>query len=258
MNGKRDMNSPSKKPAGSSKGSQLKFYSVLADTMLDFPGRLSYTLCTAGCNFRCPICHNRELALSQIEGLPEFDIDYILEDIGKKDGWIDGICLTGGEPLLQSRLRNAIERFREADLAIKLDTNGSFPDRLSELIDAGLLDYVAMDIKAPLNAVSYSRSAGVDMSEWLPRVKRSIEIIEASDIEYEFRTVCVPGMHTPDDVADIAGALDQCSRYTLSAFRPMNTLDPEYEKVEAPTQPEMNEYLEAARGRLPSTTIGNQ
>lgn len=237
--------------------SEVVFHSVLPVTMLDFPGKLAYTVCTAGCNFRCPICHNRELALSLTEGMPEISVSSVIEEIENRDGWIDGVCITGGEPLLQPGLREAIERFRAAGLAVKLDTNGALPQRLGELLDDKVLDYVAMDIKAPLAAEEYSVASGVEMKDWLGYLEESVERIKLSGIEYEFRTVCVPGMHTPESISRIAERLKPCDRYTLGAFRPMNTLDPEYERKPGPTLTEMDGYLGAARRHLPATTIGN-
>jgi pyruvate formate lyase activating enzyme len=227
------------------------FRSVVPVTMLDFPGKLAYTVYTAGCNFRCPICHNRELALGLTGALPEYGIPWLLDEIGRKDGWIDGICVTGGEPLLHRSLRPALESFKGAGLAVKLDTNGSFPQELEELLHSGLVDYVAMDVKAPLAEDEYSKAAGVPMRRWLDRLRASVQIIKASGLEYEFRTVCVPKLHSPESVGRIAEALSPCSRYILRAFRPVNTLDPEYEQVPAPTPGEMSACLEAARRHVP-------
>ncbi len=236
----------------------LVFRSIVPVTMIDYPGKLAYTVCTLGCNFRCPICHNRELALGLTDGLPEYGVSTVLAEIEGKDGWVDGICITGGEPLLQPGLSAAIERFRDAGLAVKVDTNGSFPAELRKLLDEGLVDYVAMDVKAPLTTEEYSRSAGVSMQSWLAGVEDSIAIIKSSGVDYEFRTVCVPGMHSPESISRIAEQLAPCSRYVLSAFRPMNTLDPAFEEVLAPTTGEMDACLRAARVHLPAATIGHK
>ena len=243
------------RPAGGA-GSGLVFRSVLPVTMVDYPGKLAYTVYTMGCNFRCPICHNRELALSLADGLPEYDVPAVLADIEKKDGWVDGICVTGGEPLLHADIDRVLRQFKGEGLAVKLDTNGSFPERLGELIDAGLVDYVAMDVKAPLTEEDYSEAAGVPIDRWLDRLKASVEIIKASGVEYEFRTVCVPGLHSPESIARTAEDIAPCSRYILRAFRPVNTLDPAYEQVTPPTTGEMSAYLEAARKHVPNAEEG--
>ncbi len=236
----------------------LVFRSVLPVTMVDFPGKLAYTVYTMGCNFRCPICHNRELALSLSDGLPEHDVSWVLGEIEKKDGWVDGVCVTGGEPLLHPGLRSGLESFKGAGLAVKLDTNGSFPAELKKLLGSEIVDYVAMDVKAPLTEEEYSRAAGVPMNRWLESLKASVEVIKASGVEHEFRTVCVPGLHSPESIARIAEDLAPCSKYVLSAFRPVNTLDPEYEQVPAPTPAEMSGYLQAARAHLPAASIGHE
>jgi len=180
------------------------FRGLVPFTMVDFPGRLAVTVYTMGCNFRCPICHNRELALSLGEGLPEYDVDAVLDVVRSRGGWIEGVCVTGGEPLIQKGLAGALARFKDEGLAVKLDTNGSFPDHLEEILKVGLVDYVAMDMKAPLMEDEYSRSAGVPMEKWLPRVEASVEAIKRSGIDHEFRTICLPGLHSPEAVVDIA------------------------------------------------------
>jgi len=241
-------------PAGGA-GPDLVFHSVLPVTMVDYPGKLAYTVYTMGCNFRCPICHNRELALGLTDGLPEHDVPTVLAEIEKKSGWVDGVCVTGGEPLLHPGLRSGLELLKGAGLAVKLDTNGSFPEKLEELLRSGLVDYVAMDVKAPLTEEDYSKAAGVPMGRWLGKLTESVGIIKASGAEYEFRTVCVPGLHSPESIARIAEDIAPCSRYILRAFRPVNTLDPEYEQVPPPTTEEMSAYLEAARKHAPQACI---
>lgn len=232
------------------------FRGLVPVTMVDFPGKLALTAYTLGCNFRCPICHNRELALSLTDGLPEYDVPAVLAEVAKKAGWVDGICVTGGEPLLHARIDRVLRQFKDEGLAVKLDTNGSFPERLGELIDAGLIDYVAMDVKAPLDEESYSRAAGVPMGKWLGKLKESARIIKASGVEYEFRTICVPNLHSPESIARIAEDIAPCDRYILRAFRSVNTLDPDCEQVPRPTAGEMSAYLDAARKHVPNAEEG--
>jgi pyruvate formate lyase activating enzyme len=246
----------------------LRFRGLITFTMVDFPGRLAMTAYTMGCNFRCPICHNRELALSLADRLPEYDVDAVLDAVRERDGWIEGICVTGGEPLLHAGTASALGRFKGEGLAVKLDTNGCFPDRLKELLDAGLVDYVAMDVKAPLTDEEYSKAAGVGAARWLPRLSSSMEIIKRSGVDHEFRTIClpvragnartqtgVPGFHSPEAIGRIARTIAPCRKYVLRAFRPVNTLDPEYEKVPAPTDDQMRAFLEAAREYVPGAVV---
>lgn len=226
------------------------FHGFIPLTMIDYPGKLAFTLYTIGCNFRCPICHNPELALSKREELPSYSVRFLLDWLRQQDGWIDGVCVTGGEPLLFSEIAGVLRRFKDEGLAVKLDTNGSFPERLSECLGAGLVDYVAMDVKAPLSEERYGRAAGISMQKWLPKLRDSIRVIQDSNVDYEFRTICIPGIHTPDDIAAITRETAPCRRHILRAFRPQNTLDPDYLKVAVPTDDQMNEYLVAARQYL--------
>jgi pyruvate formate lyase activating enzyme len=235
--------------------------------MVDFPGRVAATAYTMGCNFRCPICHNRELALSLAVGLPEHDMDAVLEVVRSREGWVDGVCVTGGEPLLAAGIAPALARFKDEGLAVKLDTNGCFPGRLRELLDSGVVDYVAMDVKAPLTEEEYSKAAGVRAGYWLPKLRSSIETIKRSGVDYEFRTIClpvraaartqtgVPGLHECETIRRIAQEIAPCRRYVLRAFRPVNTLDPECESVPPPTEDEMRAFLDAAREHVPGAVV---
>jgi pyruvate formate lyase activating enzyme len=223
--------------------------------MVDFPGRLAVTAYTMGCNFRCPICHNRELALSLSDGLPDHGTDAVLEVTRAGEGWIDGICVTGGEPLLHTDIATVLERFKTEGLAVKLDTNGSFPRRLEKLLHDGLVDYVAMDLKAPLTDAEYSQAAGVSAAKWLPKLRRSIDIIRDADVDHEFRTICIPGIHLPEVIGRTARAISPCKRYVLRAFRPVNTLAPEYERVPPPTEEQMCALLAAARAHIPEAVV---
>ena len=237
----------SSQPQGADTAELPVFHGVVPLTMVDFPGKIALTAYTLGCNLRCPICHNRDLALSLADGLPEHGIEAVLEHIRGRSGWIDGVCVTGGEPLLHRWTRDALRRFKQEGLAVKLDTNGCYPDRLEECLRAGLVDYVAMDVKAPLREDEYSRATGVAAGKWLPRIRESLSLIMDSGLDYEFRTICVPGLHTPESIGEIARELAPCRRYILRAFRPVNTLDPEYEAAPPPTVEEMLAYLAAAR-----------
>ncbi len=219
-------------------------------TMIDYPGKLAFTAYTMGCNFRCPICHNPELALSKEGELPSYSVRFLLDWLCERKGWIDGVCVTGGEPLLFPEIAGVLRCFKDAGLDVKLDTNGSFPKRLSECLRTGLVDYVAMDVKAPLMEEGYGRATGVSMQKWLPKLRDSIRVIRDSGVDYEFRTICIPGIHTPNDIAAIVRETAPCRHYILRAFRPQNTLDPDYMKIAAPTVDQMNEYLAAARQYL--------
>ena len=172
-------------------------------TLLDFPGKVACIVFTAGCNFRCPFCHNATL-VTHIEDSVVIDEDEVFAYLQKRKGLIDGVVITGGEPLLQPDLAAFIRRVRALGLAVKLDTNGSFPERLRALLDEGLLDYVAMDVKNSRD--KYARTAGVTASP-ADSVAQSVALLRHSGIAHEFRTTVVSGLHTRNDVRDIAAQI---------------------------------------------------
>jgi len=235
---------------------EFTFYGLIGSTLIDYPGLIASTVFTLGCNFRCPYCQNRELALSVKDTLSEYPASLVLQHTARdNNAWIDGICITGGEPLLSDKIETAIRKFKAAGLKVKVDTNGGFPKRLSALIDKDMIDYVAMDVKAPFTEEEYSKATGVPAERWLPAVRESVEILKAARIETEFRTTCVPGLHTPEAIERLARDIAPCRMYSLQKFRPHNTLDPSYEQVPEPKPQEMEELLEAARQHVPAAQL---
>ncbi len=183
-------------------------------TLLDFPGKVACIVFTAGCNFRCPFCHNATL-VTHIEDSVVIDEDEVFVYLQKRKGLIDGVVITGGEPLLQPDLAAFIRRVKGLGLAVKLDTNGSFPERLRALLDEGLLDYVAMDVKNSRD--KYARTVGVTASP-VDSVAQSVALLRHSDVAHEFRTTVVSGLHTPDDVRDIAAQIGAGETLYLQNF----------------------------------------
>ena len=158
-------------------------------TLLDFPGRVACTVFTVGCNFRCPFCHNSSLVLSP--ALPELSQDDFFAFLKKRQGLLDGVAITGGEPLLHPDMPEFLEKIRALGYAVKLDTNGAFPDRLQKILEAGLADYVAMDVKN--SREKYELTVGV--AGILPRVEQSMALLREGKIPFEFRTTLVKGLH---------------------------------------------------------------
>lgn len=196
-------------------------------TLIDFPGEIATLLFFGGCNLRCPMCHNPALVLEP-ECLPEVPVDVILAHLQKRAGKITGVVLSGGEPCLAADLLPVMQRFHRMGLKIKLDTNGYFPDVLQEALDAGWVDYVAMDIKSPLD--KYPRLCGLSRMD-LDRISTSIDLIRGYGGQYEFRTTVAPGLITPEDIADIGAWLAGSRRYVLQQFRPHGCLDPDYDAL---------------------------
>jgi pyruvate formate lyase activating enzyme len=225
---------------------------VIETSMLDWEGKIVSTLYLPYCNIRCPYCHNSGLVLNpeQYHTIPiEIVIDYLI----RRQGWIDGVCITGGEPCMYEDLPDFIRRLRGVGSLIKLDTNGSFPDMLQSLINdkleacptnERLVDYIAMDIKAPLNSKSYAQASGVK-DKIVESVQKSIEIIMNSGIDYEFRTTVVPTMHTKETLVAIAESIKGAKKYALQAFVPSNTLDPKYLEITPYTNEQMQDMQQA-------------
>lgn len=181
-------------------------------TLLDFPNKTACTVFTPGCNFRCPFCHNASLVLSGEGTMSEDDIFSFLK---KRRGLLDGVCITGGEPLLQKDIGDFLTRVKELGYLVKLDTNGSFPDKLSELVRAGLVDYCAVDIKN--SPEKYPLTAGAD-SGILPKVEQSVEFLLSGGVDYEFRTTVVDPFHEEEDFYAIGEWIRGAKRYFLQNF----------------------------------------
>ena len=197
-------------------------------TLLDFPGRTAATVFTPGCNFRCPFCHNAELVLGagapaaggknagEAAGLPPaVTLDEFFAFLGKRAGLLDGVCITGGEPLMQPGIEDFCARIREAGFAVKLDTNGSFPDRLRALVEANLVDYVAMDVKnAPAR---YGETVGVPGLDLAP-MQASLDFLRTDAVPYELRTTVVRELHTADDLRALAAWIEGAPAWYLQSF----------------------------------------
>lgn len=213
-------------------------------TLLDFPGHTACTLFLGGCNFRCGYCHNYQLVLPP--RVPLMEESEFLSYINKRKGLLDGVCITGGEPLLHRDLKSLIQKIKAEGLAVKLDTNGMFPDRLQELLDEGLLDYVAMDVKNTLERYpETARCKGVDFSP----IEKSIRLLMESGIDYEFRTTVVKGLHSAAEIEGIAKMLHGAKRYFLQQYRPAEQVPDD--TLQQPSNQEMREYLKIAKGILP-------
>ena len=181
-------------------------------TLLDFPGRVACTVFTVGCNFRCPFCHNSSLVLSP--AVPELSQDDFFAFLEKRQGLLDGVAITGGEPLLQPDMPVFLEKIRTLGYAVKLDTNGAFPDRLRTVLEAGLVDYVAMDVKN--SREKYEQTTGV--AGILPQVEQSVALLRAGKTPFEFRTTLVDELHEPADFTAIGQWIAGTERYFIQGF----------------------------------------
>ena len=184
-------------------------------TLLDYPGKVACTVFTGGCNFRCPFCHNASLVLPQrsVQGLTEEEILIFLK---KRSGILDGVAITGGEPLIHTDIGSFLRKVKELGYKIKLDTNGSFPDRLQELIRDGLVDRVAMDMKNSPDL--YAVTAGVAALDLAP-IEKSRDLLLSGTVEAEFRTTVVKGLHTRESLIETAKWITGASEYYLQQYK---------------------------------------
>lgn len=184
-------------------------------TLLDFPGKVACTVFTAGCNFRCPFCQNASLVLPERFGA-ETEPEEILKFLRRRQGVLDGVAVTGGEPMMHPDLPDFMRSVRELGFRLKLDTNGSFPDRLAAVIDEGLVDYVAMDVK---NAPElYAATAGVSGLD-VGAIDRSRALLMEGRVPYEFRTTVVKGLHTAESLLRAAQWIEGASAWYLQQYR---------------------------------------
>mgnify|MGYP000958032049 CR=1 FL=1 len=218
-------------------------------TLLDYPGKTACTVFIGGCNFQCPYCHNSEL-ISSGPYQAEFSYEQIMQFLNKRKNILDGVCITGGEPLLYSEIEDLIRDMKGLGYVVKLDTNGSFPARLKHLAGKGLIDYVAMDIKnAPAR---YAETAGVSSVDLL-RIQESVDFLLSGQIPYEFRTTVIREFHTKQDFIEIGKWIQGAEKYFLQGF-----IDSEYvlrPGLHSYSKQEMSEFAELLRSWIPNTEI---
>ncbi|MFO7872483.1 MAG: anaerobic ribonucleoside-triphosphate reductase activating protein [Candidatus Undinarchaeales archaeon] len=214
----------------------LRIAGLLKTSAVDYPKNICSTIFTAGCNFRCPYCHNPEL-VNVPEDLETVSEQEVLEHLENRKDILDGLCITGGEPLIFD-LRKFLQKVKDLELKVKLDTNGTNPERLKELNDAELVDYIAMDIKAPLEKYSEAVNTKVDTD----KIKKSIGIIRNSGLDYEFRTTVVPSFTDESDLIEIGKLLEGSKKYAIQQFKPTKAVDEKVLKIEPYTKEKLKEF----------------
>ena len=183
-------------------------------TVLDYPGKVACIVFTPGCNFRCPFCHNAAL-VTHIDKDTYIDVSEVLAYLKKRQGLLDGVVITGGEPLLQDGIEKFIAEIKSLGYSVKLDTNGSFPEKLISIVEKGLVDYVAMDIKN--SKEKYGMTIGVEDFDITP-IEKSVDFLKQGKVDYEFRTTIVKNFHTLEDIQDIVVWLKGAHKYFLQNF----------------------------------------
>lgn len=220
-------------------------------TLLDFPGHVACTVFFSGCDLRCPFCHNAPL-VTDIDARDGMDAEEFFVFLEKRRGILDGVAITGGEPLLQAELADFIARIKSMGFSVKLDTNGTHPDRLAALLASGNVDYVAMDVKN--SREKYEKTVGVHVDT--DAIDRSVRTIIDSGVEHEFRTTVVAELHEEADFAEIGKRLCGAKRYFLQQFLDSGALIGDGSKMHAATKAEMETFAAAARVNVPTFLRG--
>lgn len=226
----------------------MKIHGLQKMTLLDFPGRVACTVFLGGCDMRCPFCHNAELIDGSAEAI--MDETELLAFLEKRRGLLDGVAFTGGEPTLRKDLPDLFRRIKAMGYPIKLDTNGLHPDRLKALLDEGLVDYVAMDIKNCPE--KYAVTAGLETVD-LDKIQQSIDLLKNGTVDYEFRTTVVDELHEAEDFAKIGAWIAGARAYYLQAFTDRDTVV--FENLHAPSRECMEAYAHTVRKFVPNTAL---
>jgi pyruvate formate lyase activating enzyme len=219
-------------------------------SLVDFPGRICAIVFTRGCNFRCPYCHNPELVDPARYGELISETE-VFDFLGQRIGQLQGVSVSGGEPTIHEDLPDFLAALKGLGFATKIDTNGTNPDLLSRLLSEGLVDYVAMDVKAPFNA--YARVAGVEVAA--PSIERSVKLIMDSSIPHEFRTTYVEGLLSLSDMREIAELTKGSASFVIQRFRPTKALDRKMLDKSTPSDSAMSEVRSALKAAGFSVTI---
>lgn len=217
----------------------------IENSLIEWEGKIVAIIFLPTCNLRCPYCHAPHLVQTpnELESIP---IDAVVEKIRQNRGWLDGVVVTGGEPTSHKHLDVFLKLLKDTGVLVRLDTNGTNPHVLKDLIERELVDCVAMDIKAPLEERKYEQIAGVPCD--IEDIKKSISIIMGSGIEYEFRTTVCPSQLDGEDIEDIARTIKGAGRYIIQSFRPNHCLDEKMLKV-TPYSPEVLRDFAQSAGR---------
>jgi len=221
----------------------VKIGGLQKTTLIDYPGKIAATVFLIGCNFRCPFCYSSELVLPEkIERQLKISEKDFFKFLKERKGLLEGIVLCGGEPTVNNELPVFCKKIKKLGFLVKLDTNGSSPEMLKKLIDKKLIDYVAMDVKAPKG--KYSQAVGVKVN--IKKIQKSIDILKKGKVDYEFRSTIVPTLHKKEDVIEMAKWIRGAKRYYLQNFRPEKTIDPKFEKI----KPYPQEFLLEIRNAI--------
>jgi len=224
-------------------------------SLVDWDGKVCSVIFLPGCNLRCPFCYNTALVLHP-EKLPTIPFEEIEDYLKKNHGWIDGVVITGGEPTIHDDLPNLCQKINELGLLVKVDTNGTHPVIIKELVKERFVNYIAMDIKAPLTEEKYSRVSGVNSKAVLENIKETINALLKLNIDYEFKTTMVPTLHEKEDVEQICQKIRGCRKYAVQNYRgDVETIDPNLKNLKPFSEEKMREFLVTAQKIIPNAML---
>ena len=226
----------------------MKIEALQKLTLLDYPGKMAATVFTYGCNLRCPFCHNALLVTEESEG--GIDAEEVLSFLSKRKGMLEGVCVTGGEPLLQPDIEDFLKAIKGMGFMVKLDTNGTFPKKLKNVVRKGLVDYVAMDVKNCRD--KYALTSGKTCMD-LSAVDESIRFLLSGEVEVEFRTTVVKNFHTEEDLLKITDWISGADRYFLQQFVDSGNLI--NENLEGYSDAELTSIYKQVKRKLPVTKL---
>lgn len=244
----------------------MEIRGYLKTSAIEWPGKISSVIFVSGCNFRCSFCYNRDSVLNP-QKLPKFSEKEILRDLEKRKKWVDGVVVTGGEPTLQPDLDKFLEKVKKLGFLTMIETNGSIPEVMAKLLNGQMVDYIAMDIKGPLDGryaqiTNFYPPAGGPISN----IKKSINLIINSGIDSEFRTTVVPGIHDKKTLVLMAKQIEELIKklknrktkklkWFLQEFQPKTCLDPKFTKIKPYSEPEMRQFLVVVKKIIPQTYL---
>jgi len=225
-------------------------------SLVEYPGRVSTVLFCGGCNLRCPFCYNTELVLDPAR-IPDLRSEDVLTYLEAARPLREAVIVTGGEPTLQDELPVFLSAVKKLGYLAGLETNGTRSGMLARLLDEDLLDFVAMDVKAPLEPDCYARAAGVEDGRIVGEVERSVRMLLSGSVEYELRTTVVPGIHGSQDIPLLGRQLAGAERYVIQQFVPDKTLDAELQTTEAFSRETLERWRDAVGALVGSCEVRN-
>ncbi len=221
----------------------MEFKGFIKTSVIEYPGKIVSLVFVGGCNFRCPFCQNPDLVLDS-RSLPSTGEKEVIDHLLSKRKWLDGLVITGGEPMLEKDLPNFLSKIKKEGFLVEIETNGTNPGMLRDLVKRSLVDYLALDIKAPFEWEKYRKVAGIVDDNLFGKVKESVKILLSSNIDYELRTTVVPGLVDQEDLISIARSFESVKKYVLQQFVPKITLDKQYEKIKPYSKDKLEEMKE--------------